>query len=373
MAEQFQLRDVFNPAAVERLAGGISRAWPEFKKDDFITDVNFSLPDLNFGDRNKLIINTLKQHLPAEFPKAAEILVNSLGPKLKNDSLEGVQGFEVVSLCGYISRHGLNHFDISMNALREMTMRFTAEGDIRPFIVKYPEKSIELLKKWAKDPNCHVRRLVSEGTRPRLPLGSWLEIFRDDPGPVIKLLKILRNDEVEYVRRSVANNLNDISKDNPGAVVKTLKKWLKKNNAKEMQKLVRHALRTLLKQGNPQALMIVGYGSKPEIKVSAFVLESKKIKIGDDSHFSLTIISNSGNSQDLMIDYAVYYTKASGKLARKVFKLRTITLQPDDKVTISKKLNFRQMTTRKHYAGQHLLEIIVNGESFATKEFHLYE
>ena len=215
MNEQFQLREVFNSYLVSKLAEDISNAWPSFNRNKFVSTITPQLSELSFGDRCFLITTALHNNLPADFPTAVQILIDALGPEAAGDSLSGFDGFIIMPQCLFVSRYGLEYFDASIDALYEMTKRFTAEGDIRPFIERYPEKSLAFLHRITEDNNPFARRLVSEGTRPRLPLCRRLPHFQKDPTPDPNLM----------VRRSVANNLNDIAKDNPDVVVATLEEW----------------------------------------------------------------------------------------------------------------------------------------------------
>jgi 3-methyladenine DNA glycosylase AlkC len=223
--QEFRLRDVFNGAAVEQLAHNIARAWPAFDRVAFASTINSQLEMLSFGGRNALIRDTLRAYLPQEFPQALRILLDALGPEIPHCEVTGVEGFMVMPQNDFVAAYGLEHLDLSLRALYELTKRFTAEGAIRAFLQAYPEQTLARLAEWAADPNCHVRRLVSEGTRPRLPLAPRLPAFVKDPRPMLALLERLKADPVLMVRRSVANNLNDIAKDHPDLVVETLLRW----------------------------------------------------------------------------------------------------------------------------------------------------
>ncbi len=372
MSEQFQLRDVFTPTRVNKLAHDIGHSWPEFDETGFTTTINTALEPLSFGDRNALIRDTLHQYLPDHFPDAVQILINALGPELPSPELTGYDGFLVMSQCDFVAMYGLEpeHYDISMQALYEMTKRFTAEGAIRTFIKTYPDQTLRQLEIWSHDENCHVRRLVSEGTRPRLPMTGRLPQFIADPRPVLKLLDNLKVDPVLLVRRSVANNLNDIAKDNPDVVVETLQEWQKINN-EGTRWLIQHASRTLLKQGNKEALALLGYLPHPAIKVQNLTLKKQTIQMGDNLLFNFDILSEAPQTQNLMIDYVIHHMKANGKLAPKVFKLAKKKLKAGERLTLAKKHSFRPISTRKYYAGQHRLEIQINGDIWAEAGFEL--
>ena len=304
----------------------------------------------------------LWEYLPKDFPQAAQILVSSLGLEISQCELTGFAALVVMSQNDFVAKYGLDHFDRSMQALYEMTKRFTAEGAIRAFIQKYPDQTLKRLAEWADDENCHVRRLVSEGTRPRLPLAPRLPQFIKDPRPVLRMLDKLKADPEQMVRRSVANNLNDIAKDNPDLVVETLRKWQKMKN-KGTQWIVTHASRTLMKQGHEDALALLGYSSNTAIRVQRLQLNKTAIRMGEDLTFEFEVQSKSDQPQNLMIDYVIHYMKANGNLAPKVFKLAKKKLESRETLRLSKKHPFQQISTRKYYSGKHLLKIQINGKN----------
>jgi len=259
-----------------------------------------------------------------------------------------------------------------MLALKEMTKRFSAEADIRPFIQAYPQASMDLLAAWALDANLHVRRLVSEGVRPRLPLCSALPEFKKNPEPVLRLLELLKQDPALYVRRSVANCLNDISKDNPAACLQTLEAW-NRFPTPEMAWLTRHALRGLVKQGHPGALALLGYDTQPQVVVKEFQLAKGLLAMGEFLEFSLELQSNSNQSQQLVVDYLIQFQKQSGRLSPKVFKLTNLTLPAQGSKPLSKRHLLVQRSTRKLHPGRHRLKIQVSGVVLAGADFTLQE
>jgi 3-methyladenine DNA glycosylase AlkC len=355
---------------VNQFAESIAENYPEFDRNNFTWEINNALPGLQFGERSEIITQKLHQYLPPDFPEAVSILINSLGPEIEEDELTGMDGFIIMPQCRFVSRYGLDYFDLSMNALYEMTKRFSAEGDLRYFIDKYPDKTLTLLSKWAKDPNCHVRRLVSEGTRPRLPLAGRIPAFQKDPRPVLNLLEKLKFDSVRYVQRSVANNLNDISKDNPDAVIDRLTEW-EKNDQPGIQWIIKHALRTLIKQGDTKALALLGYSSEVNISLHTFNLESKEIRLGDYLKFNAELSCHDSEKQHLMIDYAIYFMKANGKQSKKVFKLSQKIATAGERIHIQKKHSLKPISTRKYYPGEHRVELIINGRKMVESEFSL--
>lgn len=370
MDQNFQVRDVFNKNGVDQLAANLAKVWANFDADGFRQSINPQLKSLAFSERAALIRDTLYEYLPKDFPGALDIILRALQPELPNCEFTGFEGFMVLPQNEFVAKYGLEHYDLSMQALYEMTKRFSAEGAIRAFILKYPEKTLAILYQWADDENCHVRRLVSEGTRPRLPWAIQLKPFIENPRPVLGLLEKLKTDPVLMVRRSVANNLNDIAKDNPDQVVKTLRRWSKLED-EGTQWLIRHAARTLVKQGNKDVLAILGYDSDIGITVSKLQLDRRAVKMGGNITFSFEIHSKSTNTQNLLIDYIVHHVKANGGLIPKVFKLATRRLKAGETVRVAKKHSFRPISTRKYYAGKHALEIQINGVKYGKAEFEL--
>jgi 3-methyladenine DNA glycosylase AlkC len=366
----FQLRDVFNPTVVNQLADRIAASWPAFDRDGFAAAVNEQMPPLNFGARSNLIRDTLWAYLPQDFPQAVQILLDALGPEIPHCELSGLDGFTVMSLNDFVAKYGIDHFDLSMHALYEMTKRFTAEGAIRAFLKKYPGQTLAVLEGWASDPNCHVRRLVSEGTRPRLPLAPRLDQFVKDPRPVLRLLDKLKNDPERMVQRSVANNLNDIAKDNPTAVVETLSAW-KSDPSLGVRWIMGQASRTLVKQGQKEALALLGYPAEIDIEVQSLRVQSPIVRLGEALVFDFEVCAQSDQPQNLMIDFIIHHVKANGRRSPKVFKLTQKRLEPGQRLAITKRHPMRPISTRVYYPGTHLLEIQINGQVWAQAPFEL--
>ncbi len=372
MEEGFKFREVINEKVVAKIANDLHHSWYQFDKDSFKKSITPFLQKLNFNDRSLLITENLSKYLPSNYSESIEIILKSFGPELPAKELSGFDIFYYMPHGSYVAKYGmsLEHFNISMNALYEITKRFSSESPIRPFLIKYPQQTLAQLKIWVKDKNLHVRRLVSEGTRPRLPLARRIPAFQKDPSPVVELLEKLKTDPELYVRRSVANNFNDIGKDNPDIVVDTFRRW-KKNDNPGTQWIIKHALRSLIKQGNKGALEILGFPVTPEIIVFDFKLVSGKISIGENLEFNFQISSQTSKPQKLMIDYIIYHMKANGQLAPKVFKLTQKEISGDGFLHLDKKHSFRKINTRKYYQGLHKIELKINGKSFGIIDFEL--
>lgn len=358
------LKNFFDVRVVGSIAADITRVHPSFDARRFTRESVEGLEALSLTGRAGHLTDKLRRYLPDDFEAAAQILVASLGPEHASSESFGLTPFRYLPYTLFVARYGLDHFETSMQAQYELTKRFTAEGSIRPFLEKHPKRTYSQLVKWCEDPNVHVRRLVSEGTRPRLPWATRLPAFQRDPEPVIALLERLKDDPERYVQRSVANNLNDIAKDHPGRVAALCKGWSK--NAPEGRSwIVKHALRSLIKQGKPQALAIMGIKQGAEIAIEDVSIIPKRVRIGDRARVSFDLVSTSARTQDLLVDFAVHFKKANGENRPKVFKLKRLTLAGKQKQKLELRVSFAPLTTRKPYPGSQPVELLVNGKAFA--------
>jgi 3-methyladenine DNA glycosylase AlkC len=364
MAEKFLLKNVFNPENIKALAGRLEESWTDFPREDFLKQVLENFEKLSFSERNSVIAEALNDFLPKAYLRALEVIRGSLGEELPENDLEGYEGFIYMPVCTFVVIAGVDNFDESMEIQEELTKRFTAEFSIRYFLKDYPLETMKWMAKWAKSENCHVRRLASEGCRPRLPMSIRLHRFVKDPREVMQILEVLKNDSELYVRRSVANNLNDISKDHPDVVTDTLTRW---QAEKVYPWLIKHALRTLLKQGNKRALKLCGYNVDQQVFCQNFKIENERICLGENLNFTFDLECSQRGF--FMVDFVVHHMKANGKLKPKVFKLSKAEFQGNKNFQGVYKI--RQMTTRKYYSGLHKLQIQVNGEVVASKDFFL--
>ncbi|MBY0384609.1 DNA alkylation repair protein [bacterium] len=355
-----------NDDVVKRMADSIAKVNKDFNFNEFIK-VSKKLAPLELKARVKLLSETLNQHLPDSFPQALDALLKSLKHKQ-------LKGFDLWPYTEFVQTYGLKHPQKSLEALYEMTQLFTSEFAVRPFLKQHMHEGLAYLLKCAHDNNVHVRRWSSEGSRPRLPWGERLDAFISDPTLTLPILEILKYDHELYVRKSVANHLNDIAKDNPKVVLETLKKW-NKNCPKEHQDkilwITKQALRTLIKNGNVEALKLVGVSSSAKVKVSQLKLSSSKLKIGSALQFEFKIQSTDSKKQKIIVDYIVHHQKSGGKTSPKVFKLKTLELKPKESLMIHKKHSLKPVTTRKYYPGKHRLEIQVNGKVYLKQDWIL--
>jgi len=261
----------------------------------------------------------------------------------------------------FAARYGLPHLEPALRLQYELTQRFSAEYSIRAFLEAHPEATYARLLDWTRDPSVHVRRLVSEGTRPRLPWAPRLRAFQKDPAPVLRLLELLKDDPELYVRRSVANSLNDIGKDHPRLLVDVCRRWSRGATA-ERRWVVGHALRSLVKKGDRGALDVLGFASAPRIEVGNVRWSARRVRIGGKVAFTVDIRNAARGRQDLLVDFRVFFVKANGAAAAKVFKIRRAVLE--DLLTLTATVSFQVLTTRKPYPGLHRFELLVNGHPF---------
>lgn len=369
MAEPILMKDHINAAAIGHIASVFSKAMPEFDNAAFRKDCIKPLKTLELKQRVNHVIHTLHQYLPSDFKVTAKIL-HRVKQHWHTGTTSGWSSFAAWPVIDYVGVYGIDHPRLALPLLKELTPLFSAEFAIRYFLVEHFDITHSYLAEWCFDNDEHVRRLVSEGSRPRLPWGLRLHALCNDPSPILPLLEQLNNDPSPYVRKSVANSLNDIAKDNPDIAINTCKSWQNEASA-ETQWIIRHATRSLVKAGNRDVLELLGYTSSPKVSAGNLLLDKTTIALGDTLHFSLNIASKSRQDQRLVIDYAIHHVKANGRSTAKVFKLKTLTLNANESVDIAKKHAFKKITTRQYYSGTHRIEILVNGISVTVTDFLL--
>ena len=353
------LKNLYNTDLIARLCGILLSHHAKFNTKDFTQSVfDQTWEDKELKQRMAHISVCLHDYLPPEYPQAIEIL--------KKISVE-LEGFEYMFFPGFVELYGLDDYQTSIDALEHFTQYSSSEFAVRPFILKYRTRMIDQLKVWAKSSNHHVRRLASEGSRPRLPWARALAIFKQEPLPILPILEMLKNDESQYVRRSVANNLNDISKDNPDVVIQIAKNWLGDNQNTNW--IVKHACRTMLKKGDPEVMSIFGFVKPNHLKVIDFRVQDSVIE-GGKLNFSFKIQALEGELDKLRIEYAIDYLKKNGELSRKIFQISE-SLNTGQEKSINKSHSFRRVSTRVHYLGTHGIAVICNGVELAQKKFTL--
>ena len=356
MAEQ--LKNLYSKEFIEKLANKLLFTHSNFEKENFINSIfDASWQDLELKQRMRHIALTLNRYLPFSYDKQLEIL-----KKAKED----FAGLEAMVFQDFVEVFGLNDFPNSMKALEVFTINSSSEFAIRQFILKYEDKTMNQMKLWAKSKNEHIRRLASEGCRPRLPWAIALPKFKQNPTKVLEIIELLKNDKSKYVQKSVANNLNDISKDNPQIVIDFVKQNLGKT--KELDWICKHGSRTLLKKGNLEILSLFSFDKSNHINLINFSYD-KTIFLNDDFNFSFEINSDE-NIGNLRVEYVIYYLKSNNNHNKKVFMISQNEIKSSSKKFI-KKQSFKNMTTRKHYLGKHFIAILINGVEVLKEEFYL--
>ncbi|KZM50056.1 DNA alkylation repair protein [Labrenzia sp. OB1] len=363
-----------SPDLVRCLGGHFARHVRGFDRQAYEAAILSDLEQLELKQRAAHIADVTDRHLPDNLCERFAVLEAVLHPVTeiafdRGSDEKGIRGWGIMPLGMIVSRSGLDDFEKSFALLKEMTRRATAEFDVRPFLDKDQDRALAIMAPWVRDRSVHVRRLVSEGTRPRLPWGMRLRRLVEDPSPTLPLLEALKDDPEDYVRRSVANHLNDIAKDHPDLVAELAARWLKGAD-RTREKLVRHACRSLIKQGHPATLTAFGL-NPPEIRLEGLSIESPVVSYGDAVAFAADLVSTGGTSQDLVIDYLVHFRKANGTLSPKVFKWTKLRLAPGETISLARIHTIRPITTRVYYGGTQALSLRINGQDFGHVEFEL--
>ena len=374
MADAFKL--LLNEGLVHLAGEHFHRVWPAFDLRHFEHLACAGLDALEFKARAQHICDALEATLPQDFDQAAQVLESALRPvgpdtelgALRSDA-DGLAGWIIWPMGEYVARRGQGHWPRAAQALHALTQRLTAEFAIRPFLIAQPDAVFATLHRWTRDPSMHVRRLVSEGSRPRLPWGLRLHALVRDPSPTLPLLRALQDDPSEYVRRSVANHLNDIAKDHPELVVDWLAEHLPKAPAPRLA-LLRHASRGLIKQGHADTLALWGLGQAFDGTL-AWSISHDTVRVGDSLQLALELRSTSQQPQALEIDYVVHHQRAKGKISLKVFKGWRVKLDAGATLHLEKTHSMRTVTTRRYHPGEHVVELRINGQSLARVAFSL--
>jgi 3-methyladenine DNA glycosylase AlkC len=362
MPEPF--KNMYNHEFLDNLAAALYAAFPQFDRNTFLTriyDDQWERRELK--QRMRHITLTMGSLLPNHYHTALAIIRQAAA------SLNQY-GFQTIVFPDFVEVYGLDDWEASLPAIEQFTQQSSAEFAVRPFIVRDQQRMMAQMLQWTGHSSHHVRRLASEGCRPRLPWAMALPAFKTDPSPILPILEKLKQDKSDFVRRSVANNLNDIAKDNPQFVLDVVRRW-QVHDTMEMRTTIRHALRTLVKQGNIEALELLGFPGKAIIRLKRFTVEPTTVSIGGQLTLSFEIESLSDSPQNLMIDCVVYHMKANGQLTPKVFKLTKALVAPGQVVRVARKHSFRPVTTRRYYPGEHAIALQVNGVVFKRETFTL--
>lgn len=379
------LKHQLGPDLPRRVAAALHAAHPPLDVDAFEAFCLDGWDDLELTPRGQRIADAMAEFLPDDRSEALRVVIASLdhGPNTvageddgNADTREDEGGWAswfYLAHTRFVADHGLDHFELAMEAQYRLTQLFTAEFSIRPFLAGHPAATLDRLATWTGDPSHHVRRLVSEGTRTRLPWAGRLSHFIDDPTPVLELLEALRHDTSEYVRRSVANNLNDLAKDHPELVVSTARRWW--NEDVELpahrRRMIRHGLRTLIKQAHSGALEIMGFHESSPVKVLDVRITPVELAIGDKLKLEADVQNPSDGGAGALVDFVVHFVKANGSTSPKVFKGAELQLAAGETATVRKTISLAQHSTRTHYPGRHAVELQCNGSIVTAAEFTL--
>lgn len=345
------LKEMFNPAYYSSLANSIKQVYEPFSPEKFIKQAVAPLTSLSLNERMRHTSAVLHDHLPADYKTSIAILKECI-PLLK-------PGYTNLVFPDFVSQYGTHDIKTSLEALHYFTQFGSSEFAIRTFLRLDLEKTIKTMYQWSEDDNEHVRRLSSEGSRPRLPWSFKLNAIIQNPALTKPILENLKQDDSIYVRKSVANHINDISKDSPDYVLRLVKLWDQKHPHTAW--IVKRGCRSLFKQGDKQSLAAFNYTKDASTSVRKFNLTPDAIHIGESITFQFELASKKSKMQKLMVDYRIHYIKKSGKALPKVFKLKELQMAPNTSVSISRKQSFQNFTTRTHFPGKHKLEILING------------
>ncbi len=352
------LKNVYTQDYLDRLAVAILRVELSFSRDEFLKNVfSDDWPELALKARMRRIAQSLREFLPVDYRQALSVL--------QNIALQ-FTGFPALFFPDFVECFGMEDYDASINALEIFTEFSSSEFAIRPFIVRY-RQTLKRMQNWAESDNHHLRRLASEGCRPRLPWAMALPAFKKDPQMILPILETLRADKSLYVRKSVANNLNDISKDHPQLVLEIAQRW--QGQSTESDWIIRHACRTLLKRGDTRALALFGFGDAPEIGIKDFNCDDQVV-LGNALRFDVTLHTPAAPLGKLRVEYHLHFLRARGDYGKKVFHwFEGEVTEPQKK--LSKNLRFQAMTTRRYCPGQQHLVVVVNGLEMKRVSFKL--
>lgn len=360
------LKNMYSPAFLGKVADVAVGSINGFDKKTFLDQVfSNNWEQLELKQRVRRVSTVLHNMFSGNYERDIKQLL------LLTDALHKHAGrdntFEYIFLADYVEQYGLAHPAESLKAMERITILCSCEYAIRPYLVQDQSGTLKVMLSWASHAHASVRRLASEGCRPRLPWGMALQQLKKDPAPILPILEKLKDDPSEFVRKSVANNINDIAKDNPAIALQLAQKWI--GQSRNTDWIIKHGCRTLLKKANADVLQLFGLSHQPQCTVTNLALQRKKIAIGDHLQFSFTLVNDAVFAMPFRVEYAITYAKANGKQSRKVFKITENTYQPSTPLTFARKQSFADMTTRKHYSGTHLIEILINGASKAKAEF----
>ena len=360
--EPFLLKEVFNPETIGIIAAAVAGEFDDFDREGFTTGVfDTDWANRALKQRMRHVTTQLRHTLPDDYPDALAILRRA-APQMAE------AGFAAMVASDFVETHGLDHYAKSVWALAGFTKIVSAEFAVRPFLIRYPDKMLAQMVRWSRNRDWRVRRLASEGSRPKLPWGQAVPWITEHPARLRPILEELRLDPSEDVRRSVANSLNDITKSHPELAMAWLTEW--QDGSDQMRALTKHALRTLIKDGHAGALDLVGYRPGADVSIAGLTVAPDPVTIGSKATVSFTVCGEGKETQAVMVDGVVTYARPSGT-SSKVFKWKTLQVAPEEVVAIKRSVTLQQLSTRTVYPGTHVVEVQVNGERMARREFEV--
>ncbi|MBC7866402.1 MAG: DNA alkylation repair protein [Gloeobacteraceae cyanobacterium ES-bin-316] len=363
------LKNIYNPVFFDEFTIAISKAKPRFDKGSFCASIQSEGWDkMELKQRMRHIASVLHKELAGNYPQKLEQLLKIMDFVPRKSAGEyGSLAYMLIP--DFVEQYGLDDLKISLEAMERITQFTSCEFAVRPYLLKYPDTVMPQMFDWSLHPSEKVRRFSSEGCRPRLPWAMAIPFLKKDPSPILPILENLQNDSSEFVRRSVANNLNDISKDHPGLVIEITKKWIGHSPATD--RILKHGCRSLLKKSNIETLQLFGTAAHTKCSVLNLGLDALSIRIGEQIKFSFDVVLKEKKVSFLRLEYLIYFMKANGKASKKIFKIAESEFEPLKIVSYKRKHSFKDLTTRKHYTGLHMLSIVVNGQELQSIHFHL--
>ncbi|MCL3854468.1 DNA alkylation repair protein [Parabacteroides sp. GYB001] len=379
MAEPF--KNMYNEQFFDRFTKDLKLVIKDFDAREFVSQImDNEWENRELKQRCMHITTILRKFLPADYKEAiAKILelldyVKNTQPDFSkiDDTKFGLTLEYGPVLDNYVEQYGLDDYETSVKAIEKITQFTSCEFSVHPFIIKYPDEMMQQMLVWSKHEHWGVRRLASEGCRPRLPWAMALPNLKENPAPIIPILENLKNDPARFVRLSVANNLNDIAKDNPQTVIDLVKRW--QGESKEVDWIIKHGCRTLLKQGNQEMMELFGFNSTVKsIRIENFQISIPQVKVGESLEFSFNLLNKNNKRTKIRLEYGIYYQKANGTLTKKVHKISEKEYAENSTTQITRKHSFRVVTTRKLHPGLHQVAVIINGNEFEKYDFELIE
>lgn len=325
-------------------------------------------PRMELKQRMRHLSSCLHKALPVAYPEQLAAILKIVTVIEKGSGLQ-YSGLAYMFIPDFVEQYGLIDYNRSFKAMEKINMITSCEFAIRPFLLASQDKTMKQMVAWSKHPHQNIRRFSSEGCRPRLPWALGIPSLKKDPSPILPILENLKADPSVFVQKSVANNLNDISKDHPEMVLTIAKKWKGKSPITDW--ILKHGCRGLLKNGSDDALHLFGTRSDVKTVITDFRLDKNKIVIGDRFHFAFNLELMEKSSTALRIEYVIYFKKAFKGHSRKIFKINERNYTPGTLHHFSKYHSFKDLTTRKHLPGAHAIAIIINGKEMARQDFDL--